>query len=212
MKVTAALAGLLFGLSGIACGSAHSTSPTVAGVHASDRATSAASADSGAVAPSGASTVLERDPVDRDDDRPGSREDPDNDQSLTFGHAANAADSQAIGALIRHYYALAAAGDGVGACSLLHELLVESIAEQNTKHGERVAPAKACARVVSALFRQNHREIVEDLAGVDLVQVRVRERRGLVLVRFGGLRERLIPVRRQGGVWSMDTLLDSGSP
>lgn len=188
--------------------------PTGDGPRAGRRTATAANATGAtgiaANAATGAGT-LERDPTDRDYDRPGSREDPDNDRTPAFGRAASPADARAIGALIRHYYALAASGDGAGACRLVSALLIESLAETGGR-GRRVPAATICARTASAQFRRAHREIVEDLTGVDFMQVRVRERRGLALVLFAGVRERLIPVRREGGAWRMSTLLDGGSP
>jgi hypothetical protein len=162
---------------------------------------------------SAASTAetLERDPTDRDDDRPGSRYDPDNDLRLTLGRAAEGAEAGEIAALIRRYYTFAASKQAGAACSLLDPLLLESLTERAAA-GHSRSPMSMCVYLAGKLFRQRHREIVEDLAAIELVQVRVRERRGLVLARLAWVRERLIPVRRDGGVWKMNTLLDDGSP
>lgn len=155
--------------------------------------------------------TLQRDPTDRDDDRPGSRNDPDNDLRLTLGRAADGAEEDEIAALIRRYYTLAVHERTAAACALVDPLLLESLSERDAS-GHGGSPLSTCVRLARRLFRQRHREIVEDLPAIELVQVRVRERRGLVLARLAGVRERLIPVRRDGGVWKMNTMLDDGSP
>lgn len=181
---------------------------------AGERATSAMSDRNGAATASSAamsSSTLVRDPTDRDDDRPDSRDDPDNDRRLTFGSAASAADTGAIAGLIRRYYTLAAQRRARMACSLVASPLLESRFEHGSAEYDG-SPALTCIRVAKKLFGERHREIVEDLAAIDLMQVRVRERRGLVLAWLAGVRERLIPVRREEGGWRMETLLDVGSP
>lgn len=161
---------------------------------------------------SSAASVLERDPTDRDDDRPGHPGDPDHDQGLTFGHAARVAEARAIEDLIHRYYTLAAAGRVRSACALQYWLLRESLAESLEQQGQHVSPAAACARLAAAAFAERHSEIAADAAAIETVQVRVRQQRGVALVVFAGVRERTVPVHREGTAWKLDALLDSGAP
>jgi hypothetical protein len=150
---------------------------------------------------------------DRDNDHPGRfRYDPDNDAVPTYGQAASVADMQAIAALLERYYTLAAAGDGSGACSLVYWLFAETVVEEHRGRGGRSLRGNTCAQIASKLFEQRHRELIEDAATLHVAWVRVRGNRGVVLVRFGPIRERDVVVHRDRGVWKMNTLLDSGDP
>jgi hypothetical protein len=155
--------------------------------------------------------VAVRDPTDRDDDRPGSgRHDPDNDQSSTFGLPATVAQKRMFEVVIRSYYAVAAAGDGARACSLLYWLAAETLVNEQ-KQG-KLGPARSCARLAAAQFDVRHAELREDARELALAEARVRERRAVALVVFAARRERLVPLHREGSTWKMDVLLDAGAP
>lgn len=149
---------------------------------------------------------------DKDNDSPGSsRYDSDNDEVLTFGPAADPVDRAAIGALIKSYYAAAAAGDGRRACSLTYWLFAESIVEEHHRgKGPRSLRGNTCAQISSKLFAQRHRELTEDVAALEVAAVQVKRKQGFVLVRFGKKRERIVLVHRDNGVWEMNVLLDNG--
>jgi hypothetical protein len=155
--------------------------------------------------------VAVRDPTDRDDDRPGSgRHDPDNDQSSSFGMPATVAQQRTFEAAIRRYYAVAAAGDGAHACSLLYWLAAEKLV--NEQQQGRLGPARSCARLAAAQFDARHAELREDARELTLAEARVRERRAVALVIFAARRERLVPLHLEGSTWKMDVLLDAGAP
>jgi hypothetical protein len=151
---------------------------------------------------------------DADNDSPGnSRYDSDNDAVSSYGHPASVADRQVIAALIRHYYAAAAAGDGARACSLSYWLFAESVVEEH--HPGKGPPSlrgDTCAQVASKLFKQRHRELIEDITAFQVAWVRVNRNQGLALLRFGGARERDVLVHRDRGAWKMNVLLDEGAP
>jgi hypothetical protein len=156
--------------------------------------------------------TLERDPTDRDDDRPGSRSDPDNDVQLTIGRAASAGEARAIGAMIDRYYWYASASDIPQACALQSRPLLESLVEEHSRSAS-ASPTAVCVRVLREPFRERHLELEEDAEAFTLAQARVSERSGVALVRFfAGARERLIQVRREGSAWRMNTLFDNGAP
>jgi hypothetical protein len=178
--------------------------------NAGKRTGSASVSSSSAAATTPAQSHLPTD-SDNDNDNPGnSRYDSDDSPVLYFGHAASAMDGRAIAGLVKRYYAAGAAGDGATACSLIYSLLAESVAEEYAQ-----SPAlrgKTCVKVMSKLFKQRHRELAGDIAGLKLTRVRVGGDRGLALLRFGSTRERRVLVRRERGAWKMDVLLDVGVP
>ncbi len=128
-----------------------------------------------------------------------------------FGHEASAAERQPIVALITRYYALAAKGDGVHACPLIHSLVVESIAEE---YGSLPAlRAKTCGAIVSNLFRQRHSRLVLDSTTLEITSVRVEGNRALVLLRFAKAPvPNYIPVHREGRAWKIWELFDGQMP
>jgi hypothetical protein len=144
--------------------------------------------------------------------------DGDNDALPTWGHPAAMPDRQAIESLIARYYAAAAAGDGSGACRLTDPLLAESVGEQ--RGGDLgLPPSSSCGRVLSKLFAQRRRELSEDSRSFAIAIARVKGNRGFAYVRFGvednghgHVRERDIALRRQGGAWRVNAVLDDGSP
>jgi hypothetical protein len=182
-----------------ACGSAsRSTRPVATGVGGASSLTPGSS---------------ERD-TDGDVDSFGrSSYDNDNDAILAFGPAADPVDRRAILALVGRYYAVAAADRPGKACSMLDPLIVEAALEEHSEgNGPASLRGSTCTRILSELFKQRHRELVEDLAASQAIAVQVKGNRAVALMRFAGRRERRVPVRRTGASWKMDALLDGGSP
>lgn len=129
-----------------------------------------------------------------------------------YGPQAGRADRQAIVSLIRRYYEAAAAGDGVAACSMLDAPIAESVLEEHHRgKGPRSLQGNTCAQVMSKLFAQRHRELVEDVASFRISDVELRGNRGLVLAPFSATRELQLLVHREHGVWKMNVLLDNSA-
>jgi hypothetical protein len=128
-----------------------------------------------------------------------------------WGSATSATDRRAVVSLVKHYYAVAAAGDGARGCALIYSLLAEEIPEL---YGEPPGPPSlrggTCAVVMSKVYRQKHRQLVAKIATIDVIGVRVKRLRGLALLRFKGSPERDIPVHREHHAWRIDALLDGG--
>jgi hypothetical protein len=146
---------------------------------------------------------------DGDGDQPGSRHDPDNDKTLSLGQAAGAADRSALAGLVRHYYAVAAAGDGAKACSLLYwptaELLVE---EHEGNNGSPSLRGNTCGQIASKLFARHRHELARQIAALEVTEVQVKGNRGFVRLRFAATPEHVVSVHREGGVWKVSVLLD----
>jgi hypothetical protein len=187
------LATALLGLGVAACGC--SSKHTASQGHAN-----AATGGTSATASSNFSTHKN----DRDND--GDNND-DDEHVLDFGHAANAADSQTITALVRHYFAAAAAEDGATACSLLAPFIAESVVENYGR-----APAlrgKTCAAVMAKLFKHHHQELANKDATLKVIRVGVEGDKSLVALEFPTIPEvRQVTARRNGNAWKLLTLLD----
>jgi hypothetical protein len=137
----------------------------------------------------------------------------------TYGHAASAADERAIATLVKRYYVAAAGGDGSIACSLIYSGLVMSpnlgeAAEAAYPPAPGVPPLRgeSCARIMSLLFKEDQERLAADINGMEVTSVRVKSNRGLALLGFRTMPERQIPVRREGGTWKMEALLDEELP
>jgi hypothetical protein len=128
-----------------------------------------------------------------------------------YGRPANAADKRAVRALVKRYYTAAAASDGTKACSLIYSIFAEEIPEV---YGEPPGPSalrgSTCAAVMSKLFKQNHHQLVVDLAELKVTDVRVKRHHALALLSFKAMPPRDIRVHRERRAWKIDELLDSG--
>jgi hypothetical protein len=149
---------------------------------------------------------------DGDIDTLGMTYDNDNDSTSTYGPPASPAERRAIVAFIRHYYTVAAAGDGATACSMLDPIIAETLVEvHHHGRGPRSLQGNTCAQILSKLFRLRHRELVEDVAGFRISLLDVRGNRGVAFAPFAPTREMQLIVHREHGVWTMEVPLDNGA-
>lgn len=138
------------------------------------------------------------------------RYDTDNDADPTFGPAASPAEHEAIAIIVKRYYDAAAEDNGALACTLLDPLVAEAAVEEHRPgKGPAVLRGRGCAQVLTKLFAQRHRELVEEAAALRVGWTQTKEQRATVLADFGPTRERLVLVHRSHGVWQMDALLDN---
>ncbi len=144
-----------------------------------------------------------------------SRYDVDNDAIPAFGPPAGPADRRSILALVKRYYAAAAARDGATACTMLDMQITEALLEEHSRgHGPLSLQGHTCAQIMSRLFEHRHRELVEDVTGYRVLAVQVKHQSGYALVHFPAkheLRELQVLVRREHGVWLMNVPLDNGA-
>jgi hypothetical protein len=160
-------------------------------------------------------TVVQTTPLDadRDDDnRTGSHYDGDEEAFIYYGHEAGPGDNTAVRALLKRYFALAAAADGKRACSLIYPLEAESIVEKTEESGGSSASrGLSCASVVSDEFRRRHRELAVKSATMHVVSVRVGGDLGTAALSFSGEPESYLLLRREG-VWKLASLVDETIP
>jgi hypothetical protein len=130
-----------------------------------------------------------------------------------FGQPASAADKRVITALVKSYYTAAAAEDGAKVCSLIYSIFEEAIAED---YGQPPGPpslrGKTCPVVMTKLFKQRHKQQVSDLAALKVTGVRIKGRRGFVLLSFATPGKRYITVKSEHGAWKINALVDNPVP
>jgi hypothetical protein len=138
--------------------------------------------------------------------------DSDNDANSKYGPPASVTERRAIVAFIHRYYAVALAGNGAAACSMLDPITAETLVERHRHgRGSRSLQGETCAQIMSKLFRLRHRELVEDVAAFRISVVDVRGNRGVALAPFAATREMQLIVHREHGAWSMEVPLDNGA-
>lgn len=152
---------------------------------------------------------------DKDDDIGTSSDDTNNNPILDYGHAAGPADRRAITALVKRYYAAAAAGDGTQACSMLYITLSESVAEDQGH--ESAGPAyqsqgTTCPTVMALMFKHFHEQLAAKLPLLKVSRVRLHRHRGVAILSFGSMPERRIAVLRERRTWKIVGLLDGELP
>ena len=146
---------------------------------------------------------------DADNDKPGTHNDPDEDEVLKFGKAASAADRHTLAALATRYYALAAASDVATACSLLDSATIESVIQEHwEKNGPPSLKGDTCPQIASKLFAERHSELMRQVTSLKVTEVRVKGGRGFVRLRFATLPERLVSIHREHRAWKISVLLE----
>ena len=124
-----------------------------------------------------------------------------------YGHEASAADRRAVTALVKRYYAAAAASDGSTACSLLYSNLANSVPEDYGKPpGPAYARGKTCAVVMFKIFKHlpGHQS---DLAATQVTDVRIYRDQGYAELRSSRTPKGEIFVERQGSSWRVGALI-----
>jgi hypothetical protein len=134
----------------------------------------------------------------------------------TFGREMSATERPAVVALIKRYYAAAAADDGALACPLLDPTLATGLGERQSQGQGQGHAAQShgggCAAAVSALFNQQHTQLMADeVATMSVIDVHVQGNEGIVTVAFRNALSGRIPIRRQGRAWKLGGLFDIGT-
>jgi hypothetical protein len=134
------------------------------------------------------------------------------DERQAFGRPADAADTRAITALVKRYYAAAVRHDGGNACRLLYLPLLESLTADPGSDASRDMRGTSCLAVLTKLFRFDKWLGVE-ATHIRIVVVRVDINRASVRFKIQGRRsDRYLMVHRQRHRWKIDMLLDVGEP
>jgi hypothetical protein len=207
-SLLALLAIALLGQSAAACGG--TSKATGSASQASSRI--AATGAKAATASSATSTQnYAKADRDKDNDVEAPYDDTNNNEELNYGRAASSVDKQAIAALIKRYYAAAAAGDGAKACSMLYVTFAEAVPEDygTSPPGQPYMRGKTCPAVMALLFKHDHSQLIAELPLLEVRRVRLEQHHGLAVLSFGTMPERQIPVQRERRTWKIEALLDS---
>ena len=137
--------------------------------------------------------------------------DSDDGPALSYGHPASAAERETIESMIKRYYAAAVAADGRRGCALMYSLLEESIQQD---FGEAPGPgymhgAKGCPAVLSLLFAHNRKRFA---GGAKVTGVRVLVNKGHVFIGSSEAPAGILEVKRERGVWKIDSVFAGALP
>jgi hypothetical protein len=151
---------------------------------------------------------------DKDNDIYAPYDDSNNDAAFHFGEAAGATELHTITALVKHYYAIALAGKGAKACTMLYSPLAEAAAED---YGQPGGPAysrgaKTCQAVLSDVFHHYHAQLAAEVPKLAVSTVRLQGRRGYAMLKFGHFAERELAVEREGSTWRLAAFMDNELP
>jgi hypothetical protein len=143
---------------------------------------------------------------------PNPHEDNDDDRTIyVYGHAASAADRQAVTAVVKRYYVAAAADDGATACSLIVSTLARAIPED---YGQASGPSylrggETCQAIMLKMFIHFHSQ----LAGtIEVTGVRVKRNHAFALLRSSTFPFVYTELEHEGGVWKVQRLLGAVLP
>jgi hypothetical protein len=116
-----------------------------------------------------------------------------------YGHPAGVSDRRAIVALVKRYYALAAAGNGKGACSMLIPGLTKSLPVEYGQLGASyLRGAKTCEAVLSRLFKHSHHELSVPVA---VVGVFIKGEDAYSPIVSSKMPTSIITLKHEHGVW-----------
>jgi hypothetical protein len=131
--------------------------------------------------------------------------DADDRDLLAYGNAASAEEERAVAAVVERYYAMAAAGDGSGACALLLPSLDKAVPSDYGQNGPSyLRPGKTCAAVLTLLFKHYHRQLAP---GVAVTSVRIAGDQADALLGSTAFPASFIIVQREGSAWKVAQLL-----
>ncbi len=152
--------------------------------------------------------------ADKDNDIGAAHDDKSNREALLFGHATGASDERTITSLVKRYYAIALAGDGAKACSLIYSSLAEAAPED---YGQVPGPAylrgaTTCKAILTKLFAHFHSQLAIQVPVLEVTRVRVQADQARALLKFAAMPEREIQITREGHVWKIAALLDNALP
>jgi hypothetical protein len=138
--------------------------------------------------------------------------DADDLDSLSVGHPASAADTKAIEALVKRYYAVAVTGNGAKACSMMARGFARGVPVDYGKFGPPYLHGlKTCAAIVSLQFKHFRSRITSAIRFTAVHQDNNADR---AYALFGSRTTPagFIDVNRENGVWKIGALLGGPMP
>ncbi|HEU0249439.1 MAG TPA: hypothetical protein VFR48_01820 [Solirubrobacteraceae bacterium] len=152
---------------------------------------------------------------DRDNDVGAPQDDTSTAAELSPGQPPPSGEARAIATLLHRYYTAALADNGTAACSMIASSLAESMAEDYGRGSDGpsyLSTGTTCQSVMTLLFEHLHPVLALEAPRLEVAQLRLVRHHGIAILRFGTALERQLPVRREGGQWRVQALLDSDLP
>jgi hypothetical protein len=123
----------------------------------------------------------------------------------TSGQKAGEADTRAVTAAVKRYYAAANADDGARACRLLYPGVARAAPED---YGQSIGPRHLhgtnCATVLSLMFKYRGGRPATDLTAIEVTSVRLDKGGAAVaLLRAPKMSLGEIELQREGGSWKV---------
>jgi hypothetical protein len=142
-------------------------------------------------------------PTDGDgdsDNRTHSRYDRDDSSVLAFGHAASSVERREIAALVKRYYAMSAARNGAGACTLLSATVKRLLRDPAAQHYDS---GRTCGQVMTKIFAMNPNELRVIAATVRVTAVRIAHAEAFAVLAFAAQPPHWMLVVRERGGWKI---------
>jgi hypothetical protein len=160
----------------------------------------------GAADPASSATAGLLGDQDRDASPTVSYEDSDDRETHAYGRPATAAQAAALTALVRSYYAAAAADEPARACSLTYYARAEELSEEydGPPGPHWLSGVKTCADVLGRVFAHYRAEL---RAPVFVTSVRVYGNHAQVLVGFKTVPAGFLMAHREAAGWKVDSML-----
>jgi hypothetical protein len=130
----------------------------------------------------------------------------------SYGHAPSAADARDLTLLAGRYYAAAAREDGASACAMFTAVFAKSVPEdygRGSAGATYLRDASTCPQVLTLLFRHLHAQLS---VPIEVMRVRVKGDRGLVLIGGRIIPASLFEAQREAGSWRAVGMLASQLP
>jgi hypothetical protein len=125
--------------------------------------------------------------------------DEDDMTAVVVGHSASTADTRAIAALVKRYYAAAAAGDGKRACSMMLPRLVRTIPVEYGKFGASyMRGASTCSALEARLFAHLRARIT---SAIRVTEVRVSNSNAWAFFGSKTTPPEVVSLARNGASW-----------
>jgi hypothetical protein len=143
------------------------------------------------------------------DDRPHSGPVPiDQNELPVMKYGASHTERRAIVAVVKSYFAAAAAADGKAGCQLIDSNLGTALGQEQT--GLPAGDSGTCAATLSLLFkRQQGHFVAENPTTMVVTGVHVRGEESFVTLGFKTMPESDIILQHEGNAWKIDALFDS---
>lgn len=148
------------------------------------------------------------------DDRAPATQHAEADDPIAFHLYPQLADARltgSISALVRRYYAAAAAGNGVAVCAMLYPSFAEGLA--NGRSLKTQSGKRACAAATKQQLSSQHRQLVaDDAATMVVTEVHLNGDLALASLTFKSMPRSTLLLQRDQGHWTVGALVGNNFP